>query len=213
MSNSLLEKFFRFGAKIIVRTMYSCDFKGFEENIPKSGGALIIANHVSYMDGLILNCASPRPLRFIIDEDIYNLPVVNYFMKMDKAIPVKASKDSVRSMIEKVTEAINHGDLVAIFPEGQITYSGNLSRFKFGIEWLLKENKVDVIPVILEGLWGSMFSRKYLDPKYRFKFIPRYFRKKIKAICGKPIAHEKATINYMQRQMMKMMAEVTIGGQ
>lgn len=213
MLNKLLEKFFRFGAKMVVRLTYSCAFKGFEENIPKEGGALIIANHVSYMDGLILNCASPRPIRFIIDEDIYNLPLVNYFMRMDRAIPVKASKDSVRSMIEKVTEAISQGDLVAIFPEGQITYSGNLSRFKFGIEWLLKENQVDVIPIVLDGLWGSVFSRKYLDPKYKFKFIPRYYRMKIKAICGKPIPHEKATINYLQRQMMKMIAEIRLAGQ
>lgn len=206
MLNTILEKFFRFGARVLVRVLYSCTFKGFE-NIPAQGPAIVIANHISYMDGLIMNCASPRKMRFIIDEDIYNVPVVNYFMKMDRAIPVRPAKESVKQMIEKVTEALGQGDLVAIFPEGQITYSGNLSRFKFGIEWLMANNTVPVIPVVLDGLWGSIFSRKYLDPKYKYKFLPRYFRMSVKAICGKPIPHEKATINYLQKELMKMIGE------
>ncbi len=206
MLNKFLEKFFRIGAKILVRILYSCDYRGFE-NIPSKGPAIIIANHISYMDGLILNCASPRKMRFIIDEDIYKTPIVNYFMKMDRAIPVKPKKESVKQMIENVSEALKQGDLVAIFPEGQITYSGYLTRFKFGIEWLLKENPdVNVIPIAINGLWGSIFSRKYLDPKYKLKFLPRYFRMKITAVCGKPIAHQKATINYLQRELMKLIS-------
>lgn len=203
MLNIFLEKFFRFCVKIIVRSTYSCTFKGFE-NIPSKGAAMVIANHISYMDGLILNAASPRRMRFVIDEDIYNLPIVNYFMRMDRAIPVRPSKDSVKKAIEKVTEALNEGDIVAIFPEGQITYSGNLSRFKFGVEWMLAGANVPVIPVALDGLWGSILSRKYLDKKYKYKFLPRYFRMNVKAICGKPINHDKATVNYLQKELMKL---------
>ncbi|HCR86169.1 MAG TPA: hypothetical protein DIV86_05770 [Alphaproteobacteria bacterium] len=204
MFNDYLEKFFRFGAKILARVLYSCEFEGFH-NIPKTGAAIVIANHVSYVDGLVLNAASKRPMRFIIDADIYNTAGVNYFMKLDRAIPVSPTKDSVKKMLETVKEALDNGELIAIFPEGMITYTGNLNRFKFGIEWILQNNNVPVIPVALIGLWGSIFSRKYLDSKH--KFLPRYFRKKVKVICGKPIPHSKAKIQYMQRELMKLISE------
>lgn len=196
-----LEKFYRIGAKILIKVLYRCDFKGFE-NIPESGPAVIICNHVSYVDGLIMNAASPRNFRFIIDEDIYNQPFVNYFMKMDRAIPIKPNKDAVKKALKTASEALQNGEIIAIFPEGQITYSGYMSRFKLGVEWIVKNDKVDVIPICLVGLWGSIFSRKYIGKK--FKFIPRSFRRKVTAVCGKPISAEHATINNMQKILMKM---------
>ena len=202
MFEDLLEKFFRFGARTIAKVIYDCDFRGFEENIPKEGPAILICNHVSYMDGLILNAASTRKLRFVIDDEIYRLPFVNYFMKMDRAIPILPQKDSVKKAIEKVSEGLDAGDVIAIFPEGQLTYTGHMIRFKFGIEWMLANNKVDVIPVALIGMWGSIFSRKYLGQKWWW--IPRKIRRKVWVICGKKIPHDKATINNMQRSIMKL---------
>ncbi len=198
---NLLEKFYRSCAKILIRVIYPCEFIGFE-NIPKEGPCIVIANHVSYMDGLILNCAADRQLRFIIDEDIYNKPFVHYFMKLDRAIPIKASREKVKKALAKASDALQNGEIVAIFPEGQITYSGYMSRFKFGVEWMLKNDPVPVIPIALIGLWGSIFSRKYLGQKYRF--MPRYFRRSIKAVCGKPIPADEATINNMQKILMKL---------
>lgn len=206
MINDLLERFYRNGAKVLARILYSCKFEGFE-NIPETGPAVVIANHVSYVDGLILNAASKRKMRFIIDSEIYNYPGVNYFMRIDRAIPVAPTKDSVKKMLEITKEALDNGELVAIFPEGMITYTGNLNRFKFGIEWILQQNDVPVIPVALIGLWGSIFSRKYIDEKGFNKVRPRYFRKTVKAICGKPIPHAKAKIQYMQRELMKLISE------
>lgn len=200
--NDVLEKFFRFGARVLIRVLYNCDFRGFAENIPKEGGAIIICNHVSYMDGLILNAASTRKLRFVIDDEIYQLPIVNYFMRLDRAIPILPQKDSVKKAIEKVNEGLEAGDLIAIFPEGQLTYTGHMIRFKFGIEWMLANNKVDVIPVALVGLWGSILSRKYIGKKWFW--VPNSFRRKVWAICGQKIPHEKATINNMQRSIMKL---------
>lgn len=199
--NKLLESFYRIGAKLLIRIVYDCEFKGFE-NIPEEGPAVIIANHVSYVDGLIMNSACKRNIRFIIDEDIYNQPFVNYFMKMDRAIPIKANKEAVKKALAKASEALQNGEIIAIFPEGQITYSGYMGRFKFGVEWILKNDQVPVIPIVLIGLWGSIFSRKYLGQKFRF--MPKYFRKTVKAVCGKPIPPSEATINNMQKVLMKL---------
>ncbi len=199
----LLENFYHFGAKMLIRMVYKCEFTGFD-NIPETGPAVIIANHVSYMDGLIMNSACKRNIRFIIDEDIYNQPFVHYFMKMDRAIPIKPTKEAVKRALAMASEALQNGEIVAIFPEGQITYSGYMSRFKFGVEWILKNDKVPVIPIALIGLWGSIFSRKYLgEPKWK-RFIPRYFRKSVKAVCGPPIPPDQATINNLQRVLMKL---------
>lgn len=199
--NTALEKFYHFGAKLLIRIVYDCEFKGFE-NIPATGPCIIIANHVSFVDGLIMNSASKRDMRFIIDEDIYNTPGVHYFMKMDRAIPIKANKEAVKKALARASEALQNGEVVAIFPEGQITYSGYMSRFKLGVEWILKNDQVPVIPIALVGLWGSVFSRKYVGKWHRF--FPKYFRKKVKAICGVPIPPEQATINNMQRILMKL---------
>lgn len=202
--NKLLEKSYRVGARLLVHIIYSCDFEGFE-NIPETGPAILIANHVSYMDGMIMNAACKRPIRFVIDEDIYNQPFVNYFMKMDRAIPIKANKGAVARALAQAKEALENGDVVMIFPEGLITYSGYMSRFKFGVEWVLKTHPTPVIPIALVGLWGSIFSRKYLGRKYRY--VPRYFRKKIKAICGTPVLPQDATINNLQKILMRMYEE------
>ena len=116
----LLEKFYHFGAKLLIRMVYNCEFKGFE-NIPKSGPALIICNHVSFVDGLILNAAMPRDVRYIIAEDIYKQPIVNYFMSLDRAIPIAPNREAVKKALETASEALQNGEIVGIFPEGQIT--------------------------------------------------------------------------------------------
>ena len=199
----LLEKFYHFGAKLLVRIVYDCQFKGFE-NIPKQGPAVIIINHVSYVDGLILNAAMPRDVRYIIAEEVYKQPFVHYFMRLDRAIPIAPNRESVKKALAIASEALQNGEIVGIFPEGQITYSGYMSRFKFGVEWILKNDQVPVIPIVLVGLWGSIFSRKYLGQPLLKKLRPRYFRKTIKAVCGAPISAEDATINNLQRVLMKL---------
>jgi 1-acyl-sn-glycerol-3-phosphate acyltransferase len=199
--NNLLVKFYHVGAKLLIHMVYNCKFSGFD-NIPATGPCVVIANHVSFVDGLILNAASKRDIRFIIAEEIYNQPIVHYFMTLDRAIPIKASKEAVKKALETASEALRNGEVVAIFPEGQITYSGYMGRFKFGVEWILKNDQVPVVPVALVGLWGSIFSRKYLGRKFRF--VPKYFRKEVKAICGAPIPPEQASINNLQKILMNL---------
>ncbi len=198
-----LEPFYRYGAKVLVRLFWRVRFEGFKEQIPPTGPALLIANHISYLDGLMINAACPRPVRFVIDEKIYRTPGVYYFMRHNRAIPIAANRKAVRRALRAVTRALGKGELVCIFPEGSLTYTGNMRRFRFGIEWMVEQNEVPVIPIAIKGLWGSIFSRKYLGKPW--PFLPRRAPwKQVVLVCGEPIPHEKAQINYLQKQLMML---------
>lgn len=201
LDKHLVIPFYWYGNKVLIRIIYRTKFIGFEK-LPKEGPALLIANHVSYMDGCVLSAASPRPIRFIIDADIYNVPAVKHFMSRIRAIPILAAKDSVKVALEEVSEGLRNGDLIMIFPEGQITYTGNMGRFKFGIEWMLKNDQVPVYPIAIKGLWGSIFSRKYLRSKW--PFFPRSFRRSVRIKVGDAIPPEKAGINNLQKTLMRL---------
>ena len=185
----------------LVRLLYRVSYHEMQ-HIPKQGAAILICNHVSYMDGMVINAGVERPVRYIIDEDIYNLPVVNYFMRLNNAVPIAPRRESVESALEIVAEGLKNGDLFCIFPEGQITYTGNLSRFRFGIEWMLKRVPVPVIPMALNGLWGSSLSRKDVGKWYRF--IPRSFRRRLSLRCGPAMEGSKINISHMQQAIMDL---------
>ena len=188
--------------RILVKLLYRLEYHDMGM-IPKQGGAILICNHVSYMDGIIINTGVERPVRYIIDEDIYRLPGVHYFMKLNNAVPIAPRRDSVEKALDIVAEGLKNGDLFCIFPEGQITFTGNLSRFRFGVEWMLKRAPVPVIPMALNGLWGSVLSRKDRGKWYRF--IPRTFRRHILLRCGLPMEGEKTTVSHMQHAIMSLM--------
>jgi 1-acyl-sn-glycerol-3-phosphate acyltransferase len=197
----LLTPFYWYGLKVVVRLLYSTRFIGFDK-LPKTGPAIIVANHVSYMDGCVISAASPRVVRFVIDADIYNVPAVKHFMSRIRAIPISPNKEGVKAALAEVSEGLKNGDLIMIFPEGQLTYTGNMGRFKFGVEWMLENDPVPVYPMAIKGLWGSIFSRKYIKSKY--PFLPRSLRRKVKLIVGDPIPPEKAHINNLQKMVMRL---------
>ncbi len=202
-----LQNFYRAGAKVLLYTIYRMEYRGFD-NVPEEGAAILIANHVSYMDGMVIDAALERPVRFVIDEHIYNTPFVHHFMSRYKAIPILPERNSVKKALEQISEALDNGELVFIFPEGTMTYTGNMMRFRFGIEWMLKNNQVPVIPIAIKGLWGSILSRKYR--KSIFRWIPRSFRRKVIVVCGKPIDPENAQINHLQRVVMHLKNSISI---
>jgi 1-acyl-sn-glycerol-3-phosphate acyltransferase len=173
------------------------------ENIPETGPAIIISNHVSYMDGLIIDAGCKRPIRYIIDQDIYHFPIVHYIMKRAQAIPIAPNRKSVEAAFNEISNGLKAGDLICIFPEGFLTFTGGLGRFKPGIEWMIKRDPVPVIPIALSGLWGSIFSRKYL--KSPLRWLPReWVRGKVIVKCGKPLDPSEININYLQDVVMKL---------
>lgn len=197
--NKLREKIYRSGSAGLVRFFYDIDYIGFEK-IPDEGPGILICNHVSYMDGIIIDSAIKRPVRYMIDKNIYNTPFVHHFMHLYNAIPIEPNRESVEIALATAEKALRNGELVFIFPEGQLTHTGNMRRFRYGVEWILKRYPVPVYPMALKGLWGSIFSRKYKNSK--FKFLPRSFRRKVTLIIGDPIPPEIANIGYLQRVVM-----------
>jgi 1-acyl-sn-glycerol-3-phosphate acyltransferase len=199
---SLLEPLYRIGAALLAKCVYHPVYHHFDR-IPKKGAAILICNHVSFVDGLVLQAGLGRSVRFIIDEHIYNTPVVHYFMRHNRAIPILPKKESIKWALSEVKQALNDGDLICIFPEGQLTYTGGLSRFKPGIESIMQQNpEYDVYPLALTGLWGSIFSRKYLNSWFRW--WPRHRGQKVQAICGLPIRAEDVTLNRLQQEVLRL---------
>ncbi len=192
-------------AHSLTRVVYRPQYIGFE-NIPKTGGAVIISNHVSYMDGPIIDAgvfaACGRPIRYVIDEDIYHLPFVNYTMKLARAIPIAPNRKSVEAAFDEISAGLKGGDLICIFPEGFLTFTGGLGRFRSGIEWIIRRDPVPIIPIALSGLWGSVFSRKFRKSLKRF--IPRDPRQAVIAKCGQAIKPDNITVNYLQEVVLKL---------
>ena len=207
------EPFYRFCAGRVIRLLYRIEYKDFDK-IPESGPALLIGNHVSYVDGLIIQAGCKRQIRFVIDKFIYEAPVVNYFMRHNRAIPIAPTKKDVGDALDMISEAIEQGDLVFIFPEGQLTFSGHLGHFKPGIEWILSRDPVAVYPVVLKGLWGSIFSRKYRKSRFRAFFRKlidvRHWHCSISATCLDPVLPQEATAYSLQRTVLKTLYQKQI---
>ncbi|HJS38403.1 MAG TPA: MFS transporter [Burkholderiales bacterium] len=152
----------RFLVWMLVHSVYRLEKTGLER-IPDEGGALIVANHVSFVDALIIAAAVRRPVRFVMDHRIFGTPVLNFVFRTGKAIPIASAREDPQMMeraFDEVAGALREGDIVCIFPEGRITDTGELYPFRPGLTRILEETPVPVVPVALRGLWGSFFSRE-----------------------------------------------------
>ena len=154
----------RFVVWMLIHTIYRLDMRGLD-NIPEHGPALIVCNHVSFVDALVVMAACPRPIRFIMDHQIFRWPVLNFVFRQSRAIAIAPAKEDPAMMeraFDIAAQALKDGDLVGIFPEGRITETGDMYSFRPGYLRILErlEVPVPVVPVALQGLWGSFFSRK-----------------------------------------------------
>ena len=160
------EYLLRFVAVIASRLIYRFKISG-GENIPAQGAAVLTCNHVSYIDPVLLMAASPRPIHFVMDHRIFKMPVLGWFFRLAKAIPIASrTEDPVlyEAAFEAAAKVLRDGDLLAIFPEGALTKNGELQEFKGGIMKILENAERDglqvtVVPMALTNLWGSFFSR------------------------------------------------------
>jgi 1-acyl-sn-glycerol-3-phosphate acyltransferase len=155
------EYLLRFIAFIASRIVYRFKVRG-DEHIPTEGPAIIACNHVSFVDAVLLMAASPRPIRFVMDHRIFKIPVLGWLFKLGKAIPVASQKEdpaAYAAAFDAADKVLADGDLLGIFPEGAITRDGQLQPFKGGIMKILERRPVPVVPVALQNLWGSFFSR------------------------------------------------------
>ncbi len=155
------EYLLRFVAWVLTRCIYRFTVRG-EQHLPTQGAAVLVCNHVSYVDAVVLMAASPRPIRFIMDSRIFATPVLGRLFKLAKAIPIAPEREdpaAYAAAFEQARRVLDDGDLLCIFPEGALTRDGQLGEFKAGVMKLLKTNPVPVVPIALHNLWGSFFSR------------------------------------------------------
>jgi 1-acyl-sn-glycerol-3-phosphate acyltransferase len=151
---------------MLSRFVYRFKVQG-DEHLPVQGAAVLVCNHVSFVDAVLLMAASPRPIRFLMDHRIFKVPVLGWLFKLAKAIPIAPQKEdpaAYDAAFEVAAAVLRDGDLLAIFPEGGITRDGTLQPFKGGVMKVLERAQSDgltvpVIPMALNNLWGSYFSR------------------------------------------------------
>jgi acyl-[acyl-carrier-protein]-phospholipid O-acyltransferase/long-chain-fatty-acid--[acyl-carrier-protein] ligase len=170
---------------VLVHSLYKIKVEG-RDNIPERGGALLVCNHMSYVDACLLLASTDRPIRFVMFKDIYDLPYIYPFARLSGAIPI-SSELSAREMIHSLraaTEAIESGEVVCIFPEGGITRTGQLLPFRRGFERIMKGVDAPIVPVNLEGVWGSIFS--FERGRFFWKF-PRQIPYPVTITYGKPM--------------------------
>jgi 1-acyl-sn-glycerol-3-phosphate acyltransferase len=187
----------RFLAWMLIHSVYRLRKTGLD-HIPERGPALLACNHVSFVDAIVILAACPRPIRFLMDHQIFRIPVLSFVFRTGKAIPIARARDDPK-MLEaayaEVARALEDGDLVGIFPEGRITDSGELSPFKGGVKRIVDATPVHVIPMALRGLWGSVFSRKG-GPAF-FK-RPRGLFSLVELVVGAPIAPQAVAPETLQ---------------
>jgi 1-acyl-sn-glycerol-3-phosphate acyltransferase len=187
----------RFLSWLLVHVIYRLRVKGIDR-IPEHGPALLICNHVSFVDPIVISAACPRPIRFIMEASIFRIPFLNGVFRGMKAIPVAPAKENpevYERAFQAVAKELRAGELVCIFPEGHVTSDGEIAHFRAGMLRILQETPVPVIPLALSNLWGSMFSR--FSPSL-WKRLPRRYLAKITLAAGEPIPPEAASLENLR---------------
>lgn len=177
---------FRLLIVMLMRCMYRIEVRG-RENIPEQGGCLLVPNHVSYMDAFLLSAAVRRPSRFLIDQRFYDHPAFHWFLKLTRTIPISsdaAPRELLRSL-HAAREMLLEGEQVCIFAEGEVTRIGRLLPFRPGFERVAKGTGAPIIPVYMDGIWGSIFT--FERGKLFWKW-PHGLRRRVRVCVGKPLA-------------------------
>ena len=194
----------RFMIWLLSHSMYRVEHKNLDA-IPDEGAALLVCNHVSYVDALLMGGAVRRPIRFVMYYKIYNLPVLNFIFRTAGAIPIagRAEDEAIyERAFRKIAQYLNDGELVCIFPEGKLTSDGQISEFKAGVKRILDETPVPVVPMALQGLWGSFFSR---DPN---KGIFRRLWSRVTLVAGEPIPAGEATQKLLRERVTELRGDI-----
>src|SRR5438876_199308 len=196
-SMSRTERALYFFGRPLVRSFYRVTAFGLE-NLP-GGGFLLVPNHITWVDALVLQLACPRPIRYIIDQEFYRKPTVHPFLRFVGCIPIDTQHS--HSAIRAAAEKIAAGEIVCVFPEGQLERTGTLLRLQRGYELIARHATAQVVPVWLDQLWGSIFS--FQGGKFFWK-LPRRFRYPVTVAFGKPLEAEAADTATAREELLKL---------
>lgn len=203
LMKALPEFLLRFTLWMLTHTVYKIRIAG-EENVPFRGGALLVCNHMSFADGLLVGACVQRFIRFMVYQYFYGLRPIRWLLVLMKAIPVAdGGRREIIKTIEKAREELKAGHVVCIFAEGAITRTGNLLPFKRGFEKIVEGLDVPVIPVHLDRVWGSIFSFK--DGRFFWKW-PSHFPYPVTVSFGKPL-ESSAGADEVRRAVMELGSE------
>jgi 1-acyl-sn-glycerol-3-phosphate acyltransferase len=205
---SLVPEFFmRFLVWLLIHSVYHVKTKQLDK-VPDEGAAVLVCNHVSYVDALIIAGCIRRPVRFVMYYRIYQLPVLHFIFKTAKAIPI-AGKYEDEALLNKafddIDQALADGDLVCIFPEGKLTANGEMNTFRDGVERIIQRRAVPVVPMALQGLWGSAFSRQRSNIFYR---LFKGFKSSIGLVVGDMVAPQQASAKMLQDKVQVLCDDV-----
>jgi 1-acyl-sn-glycerol-3-phosphate acyltransferase len=198
---SLVPEFFmRFIVWLLIHSVYHVRAKGLD-NIPEEGAAVLVCNHVSYVDALIIAGCVRRPVRFVMYYKIYNIPVLHFVFKTAKTISIAGkyeNKDLLDKAFDDIDEALSDGDIVCLFPEGKLTANGEMITFRDGVEKILQKRPVPVVPMALQGLWGSAFSKQRSNIFYR---LFKGFKSSIGLVVGDSVEPQQVSAVMLQEKV------------
>ncbi len=205
---SLVPEFFmRFIVWMLIHSIYHVRATGLDK-IPEEGPAVLVCNHVSYVDALIIAGCIRRPVRFVMYYKIYNLPILHFVFKTAKTISIAGkyeNEDLLNKAFDDIDEALADGDLVCIFPEGKLTADGELNTFRDGVERILEKRSVSVVPMALQGLWGSAFSRQKSKIFYR---LFKGFKSSIGLVVGDLVEPQRVSAKMLQDRVLVLRDDV-----
>src|SRR6267143_1573006 len=196
-SMSAGERALHFFAGPLVRSVYRVCALGVE-HLPQ-GGFLLLPNHITWVDAIVLQIACPRPIRYIIDQEFYHKPLLKPFLRLARCIPIDTRRS--RSAIRAATEKIAEGEVVCLFPEGQLERAGTLLRLRRGYELIAHHANAKVVPVWLDQLWGSIFS--FQGGRF-FTKLPKRIPYRVTIAFGKPLGPEAADIATVREELLKL---------
>ncbi|GAB2455834.1 MFS transporter [Comamonas humi] len=210
------EYLLRFIAWIATHLVYRFRMRG-AERIPATGAAVLVCNHVSFVDPVLMMAASPRPIRFVMDHRIFKTPVLGWLFRLAKAIPIAPQSEDpavYEAAFATAAQVLREGDLLAIFPEGAITRDGQLAPFKGGIMKILEQARADgldvpVVPMALANLWGSYFSRIEPEGAMTRPFRRGWFNR-VELRVAPAVAAAAVSPGQLQQQVAALLASGSI---
>jgi len=198
----------RFITWVLVNTLYRVRVDG-AQHIPEEGPVLLVCNHVSFMDPLLLMANLRRPVRFVMDHRTFNLPLLRFVFRTARAIPIAAQREDpqvLQQAYDAIDAALAAGEVVCIFPEGGLTCDGEIAPFRTGVEKILALQAVPVVPMALRGLWGSVWSRH--DSMLHRARLPRRFRAWVELVIDAPLAADQVGAAALEARVRQLRGEL-----
>jgi 1-acyl-sn-glycerol-3-phosphate acyltransferase len=188
---------------VLIHTLYRVSASGMD-NIPEDGAAIIVSNHVTYIDPLLIGARVRRPIRFVMHKRIFEVPVFAAVFRLNKAIPIVSGKtdpEGLTAALDMVAAELEAGQLVVVFPEGHLTHDGDIDTFRSGVEQMVARTPVPVIPVAVQGLWGSFFSN---CGGTALTHWPRFSWSRIGLVVGESVPPDLVSATDLQQRVLAL---------